>query len=258
MECYICKNEKLIKIFDHKVLNKYNVDYFFCSSCGLIQTEKVFWLPEAYSNPINTSDIGYVSRNFSLSKKTFILFLFLFGKKHTFLDYAGGYGLFTRLMRDYGLNFLTTDKYTKNLFAKGFDYKKQKIKAVSCFECFEHFDDPIKEIEDILKISKNIFFSTTIFDEKKIPTEDWWYYGFEHGQHISIYSLKTLRFIANKNNLFLYSNNKNLHIFLEKKTSNFIFRILLILGFLPWDIISKIFLKSKTWSDYEYIKNQQQ
>ncbi len=258
MQCRICENKELKKLFNHKILNKYDVDYFFCNSCGLIQTGKSFWLSEAYSNPINISDTGYVSRNLSLSRKTFILFLSLFGKKYDFLDYAGGYGLFTRLMRDCGLNFFTTDKYTENLFAKGFNYENQKIKAISCFECFEHFEDPAGEINNMLKISKNIFFSTIIFDENNIPKKNWWYYGFEHGQHISIYSLKTLKYIAHKNNLFFYSNNKNLHIFLEKKISNFFFRFLLVLGFLSWDTISKVFLRSKTWSDYEYIKNKQQ
>jgi hypothetical protein len=257
MQCRICENKDLKKIFCHKVLNKYDVDYFLCNYCGLIQTEKPFWLSEAYSNSITKSDTGYVSRNLSLSRKTLILFFSLFGKKYNFLDYAGGYGLFTRIMRDCGLNFFTTDKYTENLFAKGFDYEDQAIKAVSCFECFEHLEDPVGEINIMLKISKNIFFSTVIFNEKNIPKEDWWYYGFEHGQHISIYSLKTLKYIARKNNLFFYSNNKNLHIFLEKKISNFLFRFLLVLGFLPRDIMSKGFLKSKTWSDYNYIKNKQ-
>lgn len=251
------RKRRFKEIFHHKVLNKYDVNYFFCDSCGFIQTEKAFWISEAYSSPINVSDTGYVSRNLNLSRRTLILFWFLFGKKHNFLDYAGGYGLFTRLMRDCGLNFFTIDKYTENLFAKGFNYENQKVKAISCFECFEHFEDPVGEINNMLKISKNIFFSTIIFDEKNIPKENWWYYGFEHGQHISFYSLKTLKYIANKNNLFFCSNNKNLHMFLEKKKSNFLFRFLLFLGFLPWDIISKIFLKGKTWSDYEYIKNKQ-
>lgn len=254
MPCRICENKELKKIFNHKILNKYNVDYLFCDFCGFIQTEKPFWLAESYSDSINVSDTGYASRNLSLSRKTWILFMSLFGHKSCFLDYAGGYGLFTRLMRDSGLDFFTIDKYTNNLFSIGFNYEQQKVTAVSCFECFEHFEDPIVEIDNILKISKNIFFSTTVFDEKNIPKEDWWYYGFEHGQHISIYSIKTLRYIAKRNNLFFYSNNKNLHIFLEKKNSDLIFNLLLKLGILPWDIIYRLFIKSKTWSDYEYIK----
>src|SRR5689334_8705234 len=45
------------------ILNKYNVKFFRCSYCGFIQTEAPYWLEEAYSTPIASSDIGYVSRN---------------------------------------------------------------------------------------------------------------------------------------------------------------------------------------------------
>ncbi len=38
-----------------------------------------------------------------------------------FLDYAGGYGVFTRLMRDIGFDFYWHDPYTQNLFANGFE-----------------------------------------------------------------------------------------------------------------------------------------
>lgn len=220
-----------------------------------MQTENPFWLNEAYKNPINISDTGYITRNFSLSKKIFILFLFLFDKKNKFLDYAGGYGITTRILRDFGLDFYWEDKYVKNLFAKGFEYKNQNIKAISCLECFEHFVNPKSEIKKILTISKNVFFSTNLLDDSKVPDNSWWYYGFEHGQHISFYSLKTLKYLARKNNLFLCSNKKTLHLFLEKKLNNFIFLFLIKLDIFPWDSLARLFTKSKTWSDHELLKN---
>ncbi|MDD3083569.1 MAG: class I SAM-dependent methyltransferase, partial [Candidatus ainarchaeum sp.] len=118
-----------------------------------------------------------------------------FKEKNSFLDYAGGYGIFTRLMKNKGFNFYWDDKYTENTFSKGFEYKKQKIDLTTCFECFEHFEEPIKEIEKILKISNNIIFSTRLIP-KEIPEKNWVYYGFNHGQHIAFYSKKTLFFIA--------------------------------------------------------------
>jgi hypothetical protein len=52
---------------------------------------------------------------------------------------------------------------------------------------------------------------------KKIPAPDeWWYYGLEHGQHISFYTKKTLEYIAAKYDLNFYSNNRDIH-FLTKK-----------------------------------------
>lgn len=255
MVCRICANNNLRKVFNHRILNKYNIDYFLCPNCGFMQTENPYWLPESYVNPINISDTGYAIRNLSLAKRTWLLFIVLFGKKKKYLDYAGGYGLLTRLMRDFGLDFYVTDKYTKNLFAQGFEYDKQKISAISCFECFEHFADPMNEIGNILDISKNVFFSTSLFDGFSAPDTSWWYYGFEHGQHISFYSFKTLAYIAKKNNLFLCSDKKTMHLFFEKKINNFLFVLLIKLGILPWDLFFRLFIKSKTWSDHESLKN---
>ena len=255
MKCRICKNNSLKNIFHHKILNKYNVGYYFCDKCGFIQTEKPFWLEESYKNSIDISDAGYYYINIIFARKTWILFVFLFGFKGEYLDYAGGYGLFTRMMRDFGLDFYNYDKYTKNIFSSGFDYNNQKIKAISCFECFEHLENPIEEIAKILSISKNLLFSTLLFSDKNIPGSDWWYYAFDHGQHISFYSIKTLKYIAKENNVFLYSNKKNIHLFLERKVSNFLFILLLKIGVFPWDIFYRLFVKSKTYSDYRYLKN---
>jgi len=51
MDCNICKNNT--SIFSRvKILNKYDVKYFYCDYCGFIQTEEPYWLEEAYKEPI--------------------------------------------------------------------------------------------------------------------------------------------------------------------------------------------------------------
>jgi len=40
-----------------------------------------------------------------------------------FLDYAAGYGLFVRLMRDAGYNFRWSDLYCQNLFVRGWSHQ---------------------------------------------------------------------------------------------------------------------------------------
>ena len=117
--CKICGHE-VAKIFEKKILNKYQVGYFQCPNCEFIQTEKPYWLDEAYKDPINASDTGLISRNIYLSRLTSLLIFFFFDKTGCFLDFAGGYGIFTRLMRDIGFDFLWQDPFTTNLFAKGF------------------------------------------------------------------------------------------------------------------------------------------
>ncbi len=48
----------------------------------------------------------------------------------------------------------------------------------------------------MLKISRNILFTTTLLPSPMPQPGTWWYYGLEHGQHISFYSLETLQSIA--------------------------------------------------------------
>lgn len=248
MKCKICGSEaKLVK--KALVRKKYETEYFLCPVCDFLFIDDPVWLEDAYKNPINISDTGYVLRNIYLAKKTLILFTWFFKNKGTFVDYAGGYGLLTRIMRDYGLDFLWSDQYTKNIFAYGFEYTQQPVTAVTCFECFEHFLNPIEEINKLLQISNNVFFSTRIREEGIIPGENWEYYGLNHGQHISFYSLKTLQFLAKKYGLNLYSDKANLHFLTTKKISPLIFRALLFLNKLQIDLIIKKLLKSKTTTD---------
>ena len=241
--CDIC-NSQLNKIFTKKVLEKYEVDYFFCKNCHLIQTENPYWLDEAYENTVTTTDSGYLGRNILLSRVSLIIFYFLFKKKNKFLDYAGGYGIFTRLMNNYGLNFFWSDKYTENIFAKDLEYKNEEVSAITCFECFEHFYKPTYECKKMLKICNTIFFSTKLIPPNTIPNiDEWGYYGFHHGQHVTFYSEKSLKNLANKLNLNFYSDGSNLHIMTNRKMSNFLFNIILILPKFQIDILIRKLLK---------------
>jgi len=252
IKCKIC-GTKTNTVKKLTIRKKYEAEYRLCENCGFMFIDKTLWLKEAYEEPINTADTGYVTRNIFLSKKTLMLFSIIFGSKFTYLDYAGGYGMLARLMRDYGLDFLLYDLYTPNLFAKGFEYKNQEIKAITCFECFEHFVSPIEEIEKMLKISKNVFFSTRLLPEE-IPNDKWEYYGTEHGQHIAFYSLKTLKFLAEKYHLNLNSEGDWLHLLTEKKISPLTFKLSLLLSKFQLDVIMRRFLKSKTISDSNFLK----
>jgi len=247
MKCKICNNENKI-IFNGTILNKYNIEYFHCSNCGFLQTEEPYWLDEAYSESINISYTGYMQRNLNLSKKLTVLLSLFFNKQGKYLDYAGGYGVFVRMMRDIGFDFYWDDKFTTNLFAKGFESKNEKYEAVTTFESFEHFVDPMNEIENLLKISKNIILSTGVLPSEIPKPENWWYYGLEHGQHISFYSEKTFEYIAKKYNLN-YINLDGLHVLAEKKIPSFA-KILLKFSRFGLDKLLQKKLNSKTWNDH--------
>jgi hypothetical protein len=215
--CKIC-NTKSVEFLRSLVLKKFDVTYFKCPSCGFIQTENPYWLKEAYGSAITQLDIGLVSRNLYYSN---LLESFydrgLFNDKGVYLDYAGGYGLFVRLMRDKGFDFYRQDVYCENIFANHFDLndlqKKIKFDGVTAFEVFEHLVDPLVGIREMFEYGDILIFSTELQPEGFLTPESWWYFTPETGQHISFFSTESLLRIAELEKINLYSNNHNLHIF---------------------------------------------
>lgn len=252
MKCKIC-NSQSKEIFKGRILNKYDTIYFHCEKCGFLCTEEPHWLEEAYADSMNLSDTGILLRNISLSRSASAIIYFFFNKKAKFLDYAGGYGVFARLMRDIGFDFFWHDPYTKNILARGFEGNDlEKYELITSFESFEHFLNPLVEIEKMLKISKNIFFSTTLLPSPIPVPSKWWYYGLEHGQHIAFYSKKTLEFIAKKYNLNYYVFG-HVHLFTSKKINSLLYKIIVVAAFFGLSRIIMIIMKSKTFSDMQYI-----
>ena len=257
MICKIC-NSKARQVFNFKVLRKYDVKYFKCDSCGYLFTEDPFWLDEAYSRSINLSDTGLLDRNIYFSKVLSVIIFFCFDKKGSFLDYAGGYGVFTRLMRDIGFDFYWYDPYTQNLFANGFEVdlkSNSRFEMLTAFEVLEHLVNPKEELEKMLGFSDTFIFSTELMPQEIPALKDWWYYGFNHGQHISFYTEKTLNTLANQFKLNYY-NVDEIHI-LTKRTFNNSVIILMkkLRNYGLYQIVKKV-VKSKTFSDHLNIENK--
>jgi hypothetical protein len=212
-------------LFTAKLLNKYDVKYYRCNDTGFIQTEDPYWLDEAYSSAIASLDVGLVMRNLNLSRDVERIINNNFDYSKKFLDFAGGYGMFTRLMRDKGFDFYNTDKYCQDLFADHFELEDagtDKFEIVTAFEVFEHLVNPMAEIAELFKYSDNILFSTEIVPDIntiKGPS-DWWYFVPEIGQHIAFYTIDALKYIAEKNNVHLYTNGQSLHLFSKKVFDN--------------------------------------
>lgn len=255
MNCRICNSDTKVA-FEEKVLNKHNVAYYQCKNCNYLFTEDPYWLDEAYKSAINISDTGIIYRNIQFSRICSVIIDIYFDRHKIFLDYAGGYGLFTRMMRDIGFDFYWIDKYSENLLARGFEYDENKndnFEVVTAFEVFEHFVDPVKELEQLLSYGRNIIFSTELLPEPIPKPDEWWYYGFTHGQHVSFYSKKALMILGKKYGLNFYSM-KGIHIFTEKKINEGILRLLKKASLIFLFDLLKFRYKSKTFEDHLYIK----
>jgi hypothetical protein len=127
IKCRVCNNDSNFQ-FKTKVMTKYDVSYYLCDACEFMQVEEPYWLDEAYASPINLSDTGIISRNLAYSVTVSVILYNFFDIKTKYLDFAGGYGIFTRLMRDIGFDFLWQDIYTQNLVARGFEYTTDMVK----------------------------------------------------------------------------------------------------------------------------------
>lgn len=226
-----------------------SIQYFQCNNCGYVQTEQPYWLEKAYSSAINDSDTGILVRNTANAKIT-IATLHALGKQDELVvDYAGGYGLLVRHLRDYGIDARWYDPYCANLFAKGFEFKNENASLVTAFEVFEHFVYPCKEIDSILNVAPNILISTELIPTPIPEQRDWWYYGGEHGQHIGFYKIETLQYIANKFNKHLISDGQRYHFLSEHPISNGMWSIMKKIALnAPWLFTRK--LKSKTLLDH--------
>lgn len=198
------------------------VSYFECQACRFVQTETPYWLDEAYADAINDSDTGLLSRNIKNIPRVIAALKAIGGPSGCVVDYAGGYGVLVRLLRDNGIDARWSDPFCRNLFARGFEYDKtigEDVRLVTAFEAFEHFLNPIVELEKMLSIGKNLFISTQLIADPAPPHGQWWYYGKEHGQHISFYRVETLEYLADRHGLFLTTDSRSMHFLTEKPLS---------------------------------------
>lgn len=219
--CHVCAAQ-MRPLFEQRVLGKYNVRYFHCEQCGYARTEEPYWLEEAYSDAIAQTDTGIVQRNASLSAKLACALFLSFDRGGAYVDVAGGYGLLTRMMRDYGFDFYWQDKFCANLVARGFEAElaNKPFTAISCFEAIEHTVNPLEFVAQTLERyrCRNFIFSTVTY-ATPTPASDWSYLSPATGQHVSFFQQRTLRKIAERLGLHFYSN-AGLHIFAENKLRN--------------------------------------
>jgi hypothetical protein len=224
------------------------VRLYECTECEYVQTEQPFWLDQAYASAINESDTGILSRNLTNARVVLTTLWMLGELESRVVDYAGGYGILVRLLRDHGVNALWSDAYCENLLARGFEHAGETAALVTAFEAFEHFVEPERELERMLRIAPNVLLSTLI-----LPTpapESWWYYGEDHGQHVGLYRTRTLRRMAERHGRHLVTNGVSYHLFADRPVSERRWRLLLRANRLTNAFLSRR-LTSRTWSDHE-------
>lgn len=191
-DCRLCSKSLRFQ-FKGVVLGKHHIDYFACTACESLQTEKPYWLAEAYANNLADLDTGAAQRCFvNLGASHAIARIF---GLQNIIDFGGGDGLHARLLRDHGLNAFVEDAHAQPGYAQGFTQPDfQSADLITAFEVMEHFANPAEDLNAIFnRGAKAVLASTTRWHGEG---PDWWYLTPSTGQHIFFYSQAAIAMIA--------------------------------------------------------------
>ena len=189
--CRLCGGAAVFR-FTTQLINKHDVDYFRCGECESLQTEQPFWLDEAYALNLGDLDCGSAQRN--LHNFAACLAISAIWSIRTAVDFGGGDGLLTRLLRDRHIDCYVEDKYGSPTYAQAFTVPPAHPDGIFAFEVFEHFVDPASEIGALFaRRPKVLFGSTARYVDQGA---DWWYLSRRSGHHVFFYSTLAMRKIA--------------------------------------------------------------
>lgn len=248
-DCRVCHRPSNF-LYRQPVLN-HRVRYYDCPHCGYVQTETPHWLEQAYGSAINDVDTGIMMRNGDNLRRVVMTLLAMRKLHGRVVDYAGGYGILVRLLRDAGVDAYWEDQYCSNLLARGFEAGDAPADLVTAFEVFEHFVDPVAELRKMLARAPAVLLSTELITTAEPPPGDWWYLGSEHGQHIGFFRLSTLSALAEQAGCHLQSDGRTLHLFsLDEVSAAWPYYLKLARW---WRFLTRS-LKSKTMSDFDELR----
>ena len=196
MRCRIC-SAGTGPAFTREVLRKYDCTYYFCDNCGGLQTEDPYWLDEAYERPVASADTGILVAQLLPSTADVGGPILSLRRRGRFLDAAGGYGIFTRLMRDIGFDYYWSRQVLPQPHRPGLRGGRGSRRALHRSNRFRSDGASPRpgRIRSRITCSTGtdtIIFTTELFAGKLPAPQAWWYYAFPTGQHITFYQRSTL------------------------------------------------------------------
>jgi hypothetical protein len=208
MKCIIC-NTETVDLHD----KQFDQTYLRCPNCQCVFTNPSDYLNQEleldqYSRHNNSFDSpGYV--DMFLRYLDFVIPKDFNGR---FLDFGSGpEPVLQQVLQNKGFECDIYDPY----YADSLPDKKYDF--VTSTEVFEHFYDPLKEIETITKmLNKGGYLAVmTLFIKEEIDFQDWWYR--RDPTHVTFYHQDTFEHIAECFGLeVVKSNDKNI-ILLKKR-----------------------------------------
>lgn len=221
--CRVCHGSLRPK-WSLTVLDRHTADYQECAACGCLQIPDPHWLAEAYRDegkPTETNpDGGRFCRNYSAYIRLRALeHAGLFCGPLRALDYGGGSGLLAAMLRLAGRECRHFDPYcTIPFFEPELAFRSVEeipaggFNAVVALEVFEHLCKPldvIRMLASYLGPRGSIVLSTGLY-EPGVHTDRWPYLSRAAGQHVTFYTRKAIRILADAAglpNVCLYPSN---------------------------------------------------
>jgi hypothetical protein len=192
-------------------------DLFRCPKCGMFFFPQPTWLPEVYAEPISDLDIGLPLRCINHARIAEAIIRAERMQERPHLDWAGGYGLLTRLVRDRGLDMRHYEEYADNIFARGFEGGLgSSYGAITAIEVFEHLEQPLAALTALSEAADMVIVSTELVPAGMTDLGSWWYVG-PCGQHIAFFTEAALRAMADQCGYQLTSNGKSIHVFHRRR-----------------------------------------
>ncbi len=196
------------------------VSYFLCERCGFcFAPEFSRWTAQDFANMIYNSgyaqvDPDYVEARPRENAKNLIALLGARGKEIRHLDYGGGEGLLSKLLRAAGWQstsydpFVDGDKHVEEL---------GQFDLITCYEVFEHVPEVrtfLRRLSSLLARDGIGLFTTLLSDGNIRRGEPlkWWYASPRNG-HISLFSRKSLQLLCNQEGYRFGSFSAGFHAF---------------------------------------------
>jgi len=196
------------------------VDYVLCRSCGFAWApEFATWTPADFEREIYNAgyaevDPDHLERRPRTNAETL---LGSFPKPHRpirHLDYGGGAGLLSELLRQGGWDSTSLDPFFNGA---GSAEPSGRYQLISCFEVFEHVADVahlVQRLDQLLAPDGLLLVSTLVSDGHLQPGRPpgWWYAAPRNG-HISLYSARSLGILAARQGWATGSISPDIHLF---------------------------------------------
>jgi len=196
------------------------VYYFLCDNCDFCFAPEICaWSLNEFETKIYNNDYVMVDPDYvdSRPRQNAANLVNRFADQKTairHLDYGGGDGMLSRLLREQGFDSVSYDPFVDKQITTE---ELGKFNLITAFEVFEHVpsvNELTKQLVSLLSDEGIILFSTMLSDGhiKRHERLSWWYAAPRNG-HISLYSNQSLTVIAQQEQFAFGSFSDGFHAF---------------------------------------------